>query len=252
MRTRARICSLSSGGFRLAEQERAPPDRSFLADYAPAITDESFLEIERLALWARSKGPLFYLIGGWAAWRYHRGVGSRDIDVIFPNQQILELFLTEYYSQNGYERTGGLLTPSYHKPVKTSAGVAYIEVDAAQIDRGHPFHENPKLDLPYRILEHQNQVWRIRSEEVLMPTVELLLLQKVKAHRDRSWDLGHTSVDPVRAAFLRSKVAKDEYDIRELAPHVKHWETVARIAEAHSCRHLIADSLKSLKVRDNF
>jgi hypothetical protein len=84
-----------------------------------------------------------------------------------------------------------------------------------------------------------------------MPTPELLLLQKVKAHRDRSWDLARTLVDPSRAAYLRGKVAKDVYDIRGIAGHVDDWDLVASIGDEHSCRHLIADTLRTLRVRDS-
>jgi hypothetical protein len=125
------------------------------------VTTESYREIERLALWAAGRGPQFYLIGGWAAWRYHRGLGSRDIDVIFANQSILEAFLTEYYRTHGYIREGGPLNRSYHKPVRTAIGTIYSEIDAAQLDRGHPFHEDPAMDVPYRLLEKYHQPWTV-------------------------------------------------------------------------------------------
>jgi hypothetical protein len=234
--------------------ERVPIDASREGDPAPdypeEVTTESYREIERLALWAAARGPRFYLIGGWAAWRWHRGLGSRDIDVIFPNQTILEAFLTEYYQRNGYVRVGGVLSPSYHKPVETPNGTVYIEIDAAQLDRGYPFHEDVEIDLPYRLLERYNQSWRVGSQEVLVPTPELLLLQKVKAHRDRSWDIEHTDVAPARTTYLRGKVAKDAYDIRRIAEHIDDWERVATIAGTHSCRRLIADTLRVLGVRE--
>jgi hypothetical protein len=218
------------------------------AEYAAEITQESYREIERLALWARARGPLFYLIGGWAAWRYHQGLGSRDIDVIFLNQLILDAFLTEYCGSNDYERTGSRFAPSYRKAVQTATGTQYIEIDAAQIDRGLPFHENQVVDLPYRLLEKHNQIWKVGRQEVLLPQPELLLLQKVKAHRDRTWDLTYVAVDPVRAQFLRSKVAKDAYDIAGIAPQIGDWELVGSIADKYACRDLIADTLTRLNV----
>jgi hypothetical protein len=236
----------------LADRAPKPEVPELELDYAPEVTQESYREIERLALWARARGPQFYLIGGWAAWRYHRGLGSRDIDVIFPNQSILEAFLTEYYLNNGYQRTGGILTGSYQKPVKTATGWTYIEIDAAQLDRGAPFHEDPALDLPYRLLEKHHQTWRVGNQEVRMPTPELLLLQKVKAHRDRSWDLEHSAIDPGRAAFLRSKVAKDAYDIRGIVPFIDDWAAVAGISSERSCRSLISETLTSLAVLGGF
>ncbi len=241
----------TSGGYGLTSRSGGAPVGAagpLDTEYSEEITQESYREIERLAFWARAKGPVFYLIGGWAAWRYHRGLGSRDIDVIFPNQAILEAFLTEYYRTHGYVRTGGWLAPSYHKPVETAAGTRYIEIDAAQLDRGFPFHEDPGRDIPYRLLERHSQSWRVGNEEVRMPTPELLLLQKVKAYRDRSWDLEHAAPDPVRSAYLRSKVSKDAYDIRGLAPHVGDWPSVATLAENQGCLDLVADCLSVLGV----
>jgi hypothetical protein len=227
-------------------------DEELSPEYREEVTTESYREIERLALWARGRGPRFYLIGGWAAWRYHQGLGSRDIDVIFTNQPILEAFLTEYYLKNGYEKAGGVFRPSYRKRVTTATEPVYIEIDAAELDAGHPFHEDEKLDLPYRLLENHCQSWRVGGEEVLMPTPELLLLQKVKAHRDRSWDLEHNAGDAGRSTYLRGKVRKDAYDIRGVASHVRDWGIVRSIADGRACRHMIEETLAALDVRFDF
>lgn len=34
--------------------------------YAEEVTSHSYKELENLAMWAKHKGPIFYLIGGWA------------------------------------------------------------------------------------------------------------------------------------------------------------------------------------------
>lgn len=188
-------------------------------------------------------------MNGWAAWRYHRGLGSKDIDIIFPDATLLEPFLRDYYRHNGYERQPGLIESSYRKPIKVDSREFYIELDAAPITKGLPFHEDGSIDLPYTLLQDHHQPWQVGSEEVLMPTVELLLLQKVKAHRDRSWNLGHTSPDPVREQFLRGKIQKDTYDIRNLVPHVANWAAVARIADSRSCRGLVRDTLRDLGIQ---
>lgn len=134
----------------------APAD--LLQDYPAELTGESYREIERLAMWARLRGPRLYLIGGWAAWRYHQGLGSRDIDVIFTNRSILDAFLPRYYRENGYQRQPGLIEASYHKPVTTKTGKFYIELDAAPIQESIPFHEDPSVNLPYTLLETHHQV----------------------------------------------------------------------------------------------
>ena len=217
-------------------------------EYSREITGISYKEIERLAIWARMRGPQFYLIGGWAAWSYHRGLGSKDIDVVFLNQSLLEPFLMDFYRENGYERMPGLIESSYRKPVRVGSRTLYIEIDAAQIDRGQPFHENRGLNLPYSLLQQHNQTWRVGQEEVLTPTVELLLLQKVKALRDRTWDLDHSSPDVVRTQYLRGKIQKDIYDIQNLSSHLANWQAVCRIAESHGCKDLVTDSLRGIGI----
>jgi hypothetical protein len=217
-------------------------------EYSREITGISYKEIERLAIWARMRGPQFYLIGGWAAWSYHRGLGSKDIDVVFLNQSLLEPFLMEFYRENGYERMPGLIESSYRKPVQVGSRTLYIEIDAAQIDRGQPFHENRALNLPYSLLQQHHQTWRAGQEEVLRPTVELLLLQKVKALRDRSWDLDHSSPDAARTQYLRGKIQKDIYDIQNLSTHLADWQVVTQIADSHGCRDIVSDSLRHLGI----
>lgn len=219
------------------------------SEYAKELTEESYREIARLALWSKMRGPRFYLIGGWAAWRYHRGLGSKDIDIVFPGTSLLEPFLRDYYRRNGYERQPGLIESSYRKPVTVGSRTFYIEIDAAPIDKGPPFHEDGTLNLPYTLLLKHHKSWIVGGEEVLTPTVELLLLQKVKAHRDRSWDLAHLHPEVARASYLGSKIRKDAYDIRNLAPHVREWGTVGSIAKAHSCVPLVEQTLKHVGIR---
>lgn len=215
-------------------------------DYASEVTNASYQEIQRLAFWAKARGPTFYLIGGWAAWRYHQGLGSRDIDVIFQDQSILQAFLPEYYKENGYVKTGGLFHPGFHKPVRTSAGVFYIEIDAAEIGADCGYHEDRKVTLPYRLLERHSTEWNLAGEAVRIPSVGLLLLQKIKARRDRMWDLGHESIDPSQAAFLRSKVQKDNYDIQRLATLIPERAALQRISSSPECWELSAQTLSEL------
>ncbi|MDA4131739.1 MAG: hypothetical protein OK454_01250 [Thaumarchaeota archaeon] len=227
------------------------PPGELRGEYSEEVTQASYREIERLALWARGRGPRFCLIGGWAAWHYHGGLGSRDIDVVFPNRQILEKFLTDYYQQHGFVREGGLVESAYRKPIRVGDHTIYIEIDAAQIDQWPPFKEDPKLILPYTMLEEHHAVWKIGKEEVLVPTPELLLLEKVKAYRDRSWELEHRLLSPTQAQFLRGKVRKDRYDIEGVSRKVKHWDEVASIADRFSCKPRIQETLRALGVRES-
>lgn len=214
--------------------------------YAEEVTSHSYKELENLALWAKHTGPVFYLIGGWAAWRYHRGLGSRDIDVIFPDRNILDSFLQLYYKANGYENHGGLLAKRYRKPVKVGGATFLIQIDAASLDQGPPFKEDEERNIPYTELENHSVGWEMGQATVRIPTSELLLLQKVKAWRDRRWDLEHVAVDPIDIQYLQGKIWKDAYDIRALAPTVGDWSPVWEISEAHGCTDLIHDALSTL------
>lgn len=235
--------------------ERTTPDgddsQQFGSDYDIEVTDVSQREIQRLALWARARGPQFYLIGGWAAWSYHRGVGSRDIDLIFPDERFMEAFLNRYYRENGYVWEGSLIEGAYRKPVATSKGTFYIEIDAAPMNKGLPFHENHSIDLPYGLLRDHHRNWSLGREEVMIATPDLLLLEKVKAMRDRTWDLEHMSPTPVRAQHLRSKIKKDAYDISMLSSILADWQVVAHIAETHACKGLVSESLRALGISNS-
>jgi len=87
--------------------KNAPTEAGYESLYDEEITDFSYEELKRLSFWSRIKGPEFFLIGGWAAWHYHRGAGSRDIDIIFSDKTIMECFLPIYYRENGYTEVHG-------------------------------------------------------------------------------------------------------------------------------------------------
>lgn len=216
--------------------------------YAAEVTTHSYRELETLALWAKHRGPIFYLIGGWAAWRYHGGLGSRDIDVIFPDRRILDGFLQRYYKANGFENHGGLLARRYRKPVRVGDRTFHIQIDAAGIEQGRPFKEDRERNLPYTELETHFADWDLGRATVRIPTPELLVLQKVKAWRDRRWDLDHVAVDPVDVQYLRGKIWKDAYDIRSLAPAVEAWTVAWEIAERHDCTDLVHEAFDELNV----
>lgn len=81
---------MSCGGSRLTDQ--ANPSE----DYRKEVTDLSYRELQDLALWSKYRGPELFVIGGWAAWHHHQGLGSRDIDVIFQDRHVIDRFLYDY------------------------------------------------------------------------------------------------------------------------------------------------------------
>jgi len=201
----------------------SPEDEGYASRYSEEFTKESFRELHRLAFWARSMGPAFYLIGGWAAWRFHQGLGSRDIDVVFMDRQIGDAFLGSYCVQNGYELHGNMLCKRFKKRVVVGDMTVYVEIDAAAMAERCQFKRDRNKRLPYSLMRNHSLAWDIRGESVLTPTSELLLLQKVKALSDRTWELEHEVLSPLDSAYIMSKIWKDRYDISSLAPLVGDW-----------------------------
>ena len=226
------------------------PPVGFTSEYAKEVTELSYIELVNLAVEALKMGPMFYVIGGWAAWRHHQTLGSRDIDCIFPNHGIMDTFLRVYYDRNGFVNTGGFLAKQMRKPVTITGRKepVLIEIDAACLTDGPPFKEDRSVNLPFTLLEEYHEEWDLGPAKVGIPTRELLVLQKVKAHRDRSFDLARET-SPVQVAWLRSKIWKDAHDIRGIvASRGLNWDTVNAIARANECDHLVHTTLAELGV----
>lgn len=243
-----RTCSSSCGGSCLTRNKPrridAPSD-GLGGEYSSEMTTKSFEELKNLAFHAKSMGPEFYVIGGWAAWRYHAGLGSRDIDVVFPDHQIMDPFLAKYYKMNDYERYGGPFENRFRKRIGEDE---FVQIDAASFADGQPFKEDRRRNLPFELLMSHSDIWNLGESVVRIPKPELLILQKVKAHRDRSWDLGLATTS-IQSDWLRGKIRKDEYDIRNIAPFIADWNLVRVISEDCDCSDLIEDSLKALRVK---
>lgn len=196
------------------------------------------------------KGPEFFLIGGWAAWHYHRGAGSRDIDIIFSDKVIMDCFLPIYYQENGYSEVRGPMgiEKRFEKRIPNRDVEIIITIDATCISEGQPFKEDRKKNIPYSELIDYFRNWNLEEETVKIPIPELLLLQKIKAHRDRNWEFDNQITNAIRSEYLKSKIWKDEYDISNLVPHLEEVDTMWEIADKHKCRDLIEETLRNLRI----
>jgi hypothetical protein len=127
------------------------------------LTTKSFEELKSLAFYGKSMGPEFFVIGGWAAWRYHSGLGSRDIDVVFHDHQIMDPFLAKYYKMNDYELYGGPFETRYRKRIGDDM---FVQIDAASFADGQPFKEDRRRLAIWTAHESQRYMesWRIRNQ----------------------------------------------------------------------------------------
>ena len=166
------------------------------------------------------------IIGGWAVFFYNPYFGSVDIDVVGPS------FKGEFYSViEGYERTHGYEITSQDvlgtqivasKTICSKDGkkVGDMEIDGCTYEQPSvgEFHEDRSKTLPYALCEKngcKREVTIAKDCVCYVPSKALLALFKVKARRDRSYDIATkgSTMNSTRLEWLRSKVVKDGSDI---------------------------------------
>ena len=189
------------------------------------LVEESYKELVRFLKWFSSFGPIPTIIGGWAVYFYNSYFGSMDIDIVGPSHQGMFVDVIERYERaHGYEfasrdRLGLEVVP--RKPVvRDGEVVGYVEIDACTFEDPTPagFHEDPSKKLPYSLVVDEEFRREVRLEEDAVchiPSKPLLLLFKIKAARDRAYDLRKrgTVMDTARMEWLRGKLAKDRADV---------------------------------------
>lgn len=163
------------------------------------------------------------IIGGWAVWFYNPYLGSIDIDVVGPSFRG-EFFriVEEYEHMHGYDFVpAGIGEAVAHKPIKIKGKtVGSMEIDACTYENvgATRLHEDPSLTLPYALCDedgHKREAKIGKDCVCYVPTRALLTLFKVKAYRDRSYDVANkgATLGSERLSWLRSKVVKDASDI---------------------------------------
>ena len=166
------------------------------------------------------------IVGGWAVYFYNPYYGSVDIDVVGPSLKgSFDEIIEGYERSHGYEimqqdSLGTEITAS--KPIysKGRKKVGEMEIDACSYERPSAglFHEDSSKRRPYSLCDRdvcRREVTIARDAVCYIPSKALLVLFKVKARRDRSYDISRkgATMNPDRLAWLRGKVAKDGSDI---------------------------------------
>lgn len=171
------------------------------------------------------------IIGGWAVYSYAPSLGSRDIDIVFPNRESVEKVLMPYYHMRGYQEEG-LFTKQYYREIQTEKGREKIMLDACSLADRNILHENKDVEIPWDLTQQYYQEWEIQKDVIVrVPHIELLLLYKMKALCDRRYDLQHSTISAINKAYINSKIWKDEHDIRKLSEKNVNGEKIRQIAE---------------------
>jgi hypothetical protein len=189
------------------------------------LIEDSYNELVSLLKWFSLFGPIPTIIGGWAVYFYNSYFGSMDIDIVGPSHQGRFMDIIERYERrHEYEfipkDSLGLEVTSRKPVIQNGKIIGYMEIDACTFEDPKPgsFHEDPTKQLPYSLTaENQNQREVKLEEDAIcyIPSKPLLLLYKLKAARDRAYDLKTkgTTIDPAKAERLRGKITKDRADI---------------------------------------
>jgi len=200
------------------------------------IVDDSYQELISLLKWFSLHGPIPIIIGGWAVYFYNSYFGSIDIDIVGPSHHGRFIDLIERYERtHGYEFTAkdelGLEVTSKKPVYQNDSLIGFIEIDACSFEDPKPgsFHENPQKLLPYTLTAEKQYQKEIKLEEdaiCYIPTKPLLALYKIKAARDRAYDLKTkgTIMETSKAERIRGKITKDRADILALLdPQPKNY-----------------------------
>lgn len=178
--------------------------------YSSAITGPSLSELEEFAGWYNEKiGNYPIIVGGWAVYCYAKGLGSKDIDVVFLGDAAKHKTLFDYFRSHGYtERRRSFFDKEF---VKLNNGVEII-IDAVSSNRTIIF-EGRKARLPWSWAVRNSSLYDLGSAKIYIPTLELLLAYKLGAVLGRNIQL-RTGLE---FDYYRSKLWKDVYDIVSLS-----------------------------------
>ncbi|MBI5036153.1 hypothetical protein HZC09_02305 [Candidatus Micrarchaeota archaeon] len=185
------------------------------ADYSAEITGETRKELVEFIRWynhVQGHDPL--IVGGWAAWAYHHGLGSKDIDVVFPGAASKQMTLTAYFKSNGYSesRNVDFFDFEFSKTRVASDGrKVKIIVDAVSMDRNVQV-SGTELIIPWALAEKHKQRFSFApGAETYIIVPELLLVYKVGALIGRNHYL--RTADVSRQSHYQSKLWKDARDV---------------------------------------
>lgn len=182
--------------------------------YSSAITDPSLKELREFSRWYNEKiGNYPIIVGGWAVYCYTKGLGSKDIDVVFLGDAAKHKTLFNYFSAHGYnERRRTFFDKEFVKIVKSRGTEIDIIIDAVSSNRTIIF-EGRKARLPWSWAVKHSVMYELGNSKIYIPPIELLLTYKFGAILGRSIQL-KTGLE---FDYYRSKIWKDVYDVISLS-----------------------------------
>ncbi|KXA96199.1 hypothetical protein AKJ39_04935 [candidate division MSBL1 archaeon SCGC-AAA259J03] len=217
--------------------------------YYKELTQVSFQELLNFASWMNEFfGHYPTIVGGWAVWCYTNGLGSRDIDVVFPDASSRNKALKHYFFYNDYEETGTFMEKTYVKRIETEKGVEEIIVDACTASDRRVI-EDLDVTLPWKWAVNHSQKQKLEGDNyVYIPIPGLLLTYKIGAALGRR----ETLKTARETDYLQSKIWKDLYDVASLTKTFKDKiERIQKFLDKSGIDKHIEDFVEILEARDD-
>ena len=208
------------------------------------MTTESFKELLSLGKWLNEvHGYHPTIIGGWAVFLYTHGLGSRDIDILFPDRKLKHIVLEGYLTTHGYKLSSDVFEKEFSKEVETSKRREKIYIDACSIEDINRL-KGTNVVIPWELALKYSNSKRIEDVDFYIPAPEALILFKAKAALDREYDLRKR----FDAFFLQNKIWKDYYDIISLLKWCEFDNNILRkLLEETNFRKYFNQVIENLK-----
>ena len=192
-------------------------------DYSSEITSQSVIELQNLTKWQKiNHGEWTTIIGGWAVWTYYqKSFGSRDIDIVLPDDDVQRAEITDiYFSENNIEKKyEDSFQTKYHygKDITTLKKSDEIVFDLFYPEKLRDDSDNLGVTVDYKWMSVFSKEQPIGKDAFIqVPDPELLLPVKMVAALSRIEELKRTN-NPARKL---SKIWKDYYDVGILVKYV--------------------------------
>lgn len=173
-------------------------------------------ELFRFHAYVESYGIQATLVGGWAVFAHNPYLESIDIDIVVPNDRIphVEHILIEQCKWIP-TTTDMPIWKRFSKQIPDAGLHDHIIFDLLSTDLVNAFHEDNSKKVPFHICLQKNQFVKKSINDLVnisVPRKELLLLYKLKAYRDRIFDLHNREITEREKFRLTAKATKDLSD----------------------------------------
>ncbi len=192
-------------------------------DYGTEIISQSMVELQELTKWQKvHQGEWTTVIGGWAVWAYYQeSFGSRDIDIVLPEDAVKRVEITDtYFPAHKIEKKfEDPFQTKYHygKYITTPTGNDEIIFDLFYPENPRPDPDGLGVTVDWKWMSEFSKEQPIENDVFIqVPDPELLLPVKMVAALSRIEELQRTD----NRERKQSKIWKDYYDVAILVKHV--------------------------------